>query len=337
MVERAVAVIEGTKLVAVGEVSAVTVPSNAELIDVSGTTLVPGFLDAHVHIGFVDPGEVARRGVTTVRDLGWPLERIVELARDTNGHRPAIYYAGPMLTVEGGYPTRAAWAPPGTGLVVDGPRSATEAVRRLAGAGVSVIKVALNEDVGPTLDLATLKEIVTAAHAAGLKVTTHANGIAQLEKAIVAGVDELAHMLMGLDVIPRATIDRMIEAGMTVVPTLAIRTGDELAAGIENVSGFVAAGGRVIYGTDLGNEGPLPGIDVSEIDAMRAAGMTGVQIVRSGTVDAAEWLGLPSKGVLEPGADADVITVGGDPLTDPRKLVDVRRVWVGGREIPTAS
>src|SRR3712207_8677447 len=79
---------------------------------------MPGFVDAHVHIGCADAGEVLRRGVTTVRDLGWPPERIFDVARASASPSfdgPLVLAAGPILTAPGGYPTPAAWAPRGTG------------------------------------------------------------------------------------------------------------------------------------------------------------------------------------------------------------------------------
>jgi imidazolonepropionase-like amidohydrolase len=88
----------------------------------------------------------------------------------------------------------------------------------------------------------------------------------------------------------------------------------------------------VIYGTDLGNAGPKPGIDPLEVEAMAAAGMSSLDIVRSATVDSAQWLRLPSTGSIAAGMEADLVAVAGD-LDDPQSLTDVRMVWRHGRMV----
>jgi imidazolonepropionase-like amidohydrolase len=138
-------------------------------------------------------------------------------------------------------------------------------------------------------------------------------------------------MLMSDEKIPGPTLDRMVDAGMAVVPTLSVFSGPGLRTAIANLHAFRKAGGLVIYGTDLGNEGPLPGIDAAEVKAMGNAGMSGLDIIRSATVDSARWLGLESVGAISPGMDADVVLVGGDPREDASVLTKVVAVWRRGR------
>ncbi|MEA2498039.1 MAG: hypothetical protein QOH26_444, partial [Actinomycetota bacterium] len=279
--------VEGSTITAIGAASEHR-PEDVT-IDCRGLTLMPGFIDAHVHIGFARPEDVLQGGVTTVRDLGWPLDRIGPLceaseAPDFPG--PTIIAAGQMLTAPGGYPTKAGWAPPGTGLEVSGPAIAEAAVEKQVAAGAVIVKVALNPPAGPTLPLDTLRAIVDAAHARDLRVTGHVHGLDELHKALDAEMDELAHMLMSSDRIPEETIGRMVAQEMAVVPTLSIRSGLDRRKAIENLHRFAAAGGLIVYGTDLGNAGPKPGIDRREVKAMAAAGLSATDIVRSATVDA---------------------------------------------------
>jgi imidazolonepropionase-like amidohydrolase len=317
-------------------IAAIDTSGTHDGIDATGLTLIPGFIDTHVHIGFHSPASVLTGGVTTVRDLAWPPELIfpmVERSMAAGSDGPRILAAGPMLTVAGGYPTRAGWAPEGTGRVVSSHDEAEAAVEEVADAGAAIVKVALNAQVGPTLDLDTLAAIVSAAHDRGLKVTGHVFGLEELHKALDAGMDELAHMLMSPETIPDETIARMVEAGMAVVPTLSVRYGKDRKIAIENLRRFSEAGGTIAYGTDLGNQGPQPGIDKREIKAMAAAGLTGRDIVASGTTRAARWLGLDGTGVLATGARADIVGVKGDPLTDPMALTKVKLVVRGGRVV----
>ena len=329
--------IENASISIAGEIiEAIEERSAAPVVEASGLTLIPGFIDAHVHIGFYPPPSVLRGGVTTVRDLAWPPEVIFPLAeesKDPGFDGPRILAAGPMLTTPGGYPTRAGWAPAGTGRVVGSPDDAATAVGEVADAGSVIVKVALNAEAGPTLDLATLAAIVSAAHDRGLKVTGHVFGLQELHKALDAGMDELAHMLMSSEEIPGETIDRMVQADMCVVPTLSVRRGRDRRTAIDNLQRFAEAGGAIVYGTDLGNGGPKPGIDKREIRAMAAAGLGGRRILASGTRDAALLLGLDDVGVLEPGRRADIVGVIGDPLEDPMALTKVKLVVRGGRVV----
>lgn len=82
--DQTVLVVRG-RISARGPASEVERPLDARVVDGAGRTLLPGFVDAHVHIGFYDPKTVLRGGVTAARDLAWPPERIFSLARRLAG------------------------------------------------------------------------------------------------------------------------------------------------------------------------------------------------------------------------------------------------------------
>jgi imidazolonepropionase-like amidohydrolase len=331
-----IVVVSDGRIAAVGPAATTTMPTDAEVVDAAGLTLMPGFIDAHVHIGFYPPAEVLHGGVTTVRDLAWPPERIFPLversaAFDFDG--PTIVAAGQMLTVPGGYPMRAGWAPKGTGRAVTSIADARAAVTEQIDSGATTIKVALNAAVGPTLDLATLKEIVAVAHEFGTRVTGHVYGLDELDKALNASMDELAHMLMSPEQILDVTIARMVSTGMVVVPTLSCFFGRDQEIAIDNLARFRDAGGTVMYGTDLGNEGPVPGIDPREVDALSRAGVGPLDIVTSATTVAARLLRLDDVGQLEPGFHADIVGVRGDATTQAAALTNVEMVLRRGRRV----
>jgi imidazolonepropionase-like amidohydrolase len=333
--EAATLVLQGTEIIAVGAEGTVETPAGAEVVDASGLTLMPGFIDCHVHIAFADPHRVVFNGVTTVRDLGWSPEEIwplVDKSISPGFRGPRIVAAGQMLTVAGGYPTRAGWAPSGVGRVV-GDGNAAAVVADQARRGAVIIKVALNAEAGPTIPEPLLRDVVAASHEKGLNVTAHVTGLGELRKAIDVGVDELAHMLMSEERIPQEMIREMVAAEMVVVPTLAVRFGADQEIAIDNLARFIHAGGRVVYGTDLGNAGPEPGIDPREIEALHRGGLSGRAIIRAATVDAADCLRLHRTGILATGMDADIVAVSGDPLRNPNNILDVRMVWRDGRRI----
>lgn len=308
------------------------VPAGVTKIDGSGKTLLPGFIDAHVHVELYDPKRVLRGGITTARDLAWPPERIFPLAKrlgEQSTEGPYLLVAGPMITARGGYPTKAGWAPKGTGLEVRNESEAVWAVTELSSKGADVIKVAQEPHAGPVLDHVLLTTVVNEAHGRGLKVTSHLGSLDQLEVALDAGVDELAHGLWSAERIPEALIDRMVAEGLVVIPTLHI---DPSPVRVDNLRRFLVAGGTAIYGTDMGNAGPPPGIDVTELRLMIDAGMSLEGVLASATSAAADHLGLADRGSIAAGKRADLIVVKGDPRKDLNTLESPLLVMRDGKE-----
>jgi imidazolonepropionase-like amidohydrolase len=325
-------VVRAGRVEGVGGPGEVRLPGGDGLVlDGDGLTVLPGVIDTHVHLDFYPPGDVLAGGVTTVRDLGWPAARLARLRRDAGTTAPRLLAAGQILTVPGGYPIRAAWAPPGTARPVGGAEDAATAVAELAEAGAAVVKVALDERAGPTLPPATLAAVVRSANGRGLHVTAHVAGAGQVEKALAAGVTEFAHWPFTERELPDTLLRRMAEV-VTVVPTLHIEPTRTRLAGL---AAFIAHGGRVVYGTDLGNQGPPPGIDVVELGLMVEAGLGPDQAITTATGAAAAHLGLGGLGRVAPGAVADLIAVEDDPLADLTTLEHVRLVSLAGRLIRT--
>jgi imidazolonepropionase-like amidohydrolase len=296
------------------------------------TVLVDGFLlpaaaDRHVHIAMADAGAVLLGGVTAVRDMAWPPDEIFPLADASEGpsfNGPLIRAAGPMLTAPAGYPTRSEWAPPGTGLEVRGPEEAAAAVNRLADRGAGHIKVSLNAEAGPTPTDEELVAVVEAAHARELPVSAHVQGPGQAERALGAGLDEIAHSPW-TERVSDGVIEGMARS-MRVVSTLDIHSfgvdTPELRKAQDNLWRFASAGGRVLYGTDLGNGPVPPGIDIREILMLFDTGLGAEAILEA-----------MMRAPLELGAPADVIAVSGNPFEDIETLDELRLVMRGGRVV----
>lgn len=318
---------DGGRIVGVGEAG--TSGAQAPIVEVDGF-LMPGIADRHVHVGLADPGAILAGGVTAVRDLAWPAADIFPLAEASESASfvgPLIRAAGPMLTAPGGYPTRATWAPPGTGREVATPDEAIAAVRDLAARGASAIKVSLNADAGPPLGDAELVAVCEEARVRGLPVTAHAQGAGQVDRAVGAGVDELAHAPFS-ERLGDALIDALART-TRVVSTLDIHgwgeDTPEIRTALDNVARFHAAGGRVVYGTDLGN-GPIPpGIHAREAVLLHDAGLSRQAV-----------LAAMAFGPLVPGAPADLVAFGADPTLDLRALDDLALVVRGGRVVAAA-
>lgn len=302
-------------------------PRADERIDVDGF-LMPAAADRHVHIRLADPGAVLMGGVAAVRDLGWPADDILPLADASelstfNG--PLIRAVGPMLTAPGGYPTAEPWAPAGTGLEVRGADDAAEAVVRMAERGAAAVKVSLNAEAGPTPTDAELATVVETAHARGLPVTVHAQGKGQVERALGAGVDELAHSPWS-ERLPDRQVEALARTARIVSTLDALSRGEvteELRVAADNLTRFRAAGGTLVYGTDLGC-GPIsPGIDVREALLLHeVVGMTSEEV-----------LAAVVAGRLAEGAPADLIALSRNPLEELAALGDVRLVVRAGRVV----
>lgn len=192
-------------------------------VDLPGHTLVPGFVDAHVHLLFdcaVDqettrarvtdgtPAELAllaaangleclRAGVTTVRDLG-DRAMVAATLRDAVAAGtlpgPRVLAAGAPITITGGH---LWWC----GGAVDSPDDLVRRTRELCTSGVDVIKVMAsggnmtresNKWV-PQFTVAELATIVAEARRGGRRVAAHAHSSASIRRCIEAGVDTIEH------------------------------------------------------------------------------------------------------------------------------------------------
>ena len=314
-------VVDGGRVRSVGVAGAT--PTDRTL-EVDGF-LMPGVVDRHVHVGLSDPVAILQGGVTAARDLGWPAERIFPVADASELPTftgPLIRAVGPMLTAPGGYPTRASWAPPGTGRELASADEAEAVVGDLAARGAVAIKVALNADAGPVLGDAELAAIVAAASLHGLPVTAHCQGIGQVGRAAGAGVAELAHTPWS-ERLTDALVGALA-ATTRIVSTLDIqsygRDTPEIRTALDNLRRFHAAGGRIAYGTDLGNGPIAPGIHLTEVFLLRDVGVTPDELLAAMVL-----------GPLEPGVPADLLALGSDPREDLTAFEDIVAVFRSGR------
>lgn len=283
---------------------------------IQGGVLLPGFVDAHVHLSLSTAAAVAAGGVTTVLDLGAPLAY-------ARGPHPPLGFraAGPLVTARGGYPTRS-WGAGGYGLEVASVREAREAVARLADLDAAVIKVALEPREGPSLPSETLHAVVAAAHARGLLVFAHAVDRSSVGVALEHGIDALAHT--PVDRLGDEIANRLGRAATWVIST--VRAFGAARATRANLEALAAAGCRIVYGTDLGNGDIRPGIDVEEIGILQQTLGNLDAALAAATSSAGELAG--HGGRLEAGAPADMVWL--PRLEGADDLAGEKIVWIGG-------
>ncbi|MFC2156356.1 amidohydrolase family protein [Acidobacteriota bacterium] len=320
----------------------IDIPDSARIIDLEGKFILPGFFNAHIHRGHSRSNlkAWAREGVTSVRDLGaTPRDNIFKF-RDSVGKDPEyarLVAAGPMVTVPGGYPN-VPWGAP-SGLPVKSTSDARQKVIRLLENGADIIKVALESGRSfgikiPVLSLEQASAIVDVAHSGGTLVSAHVLTSNDLELALDAGVDDIAHMVT--DNPTDDLIHRVVKDDVVWVPTLELWFGVDPDLGqiaIRNLSRFVEAGGTVALGTDYEgyNSRFDLGMPIREIRWMKESGMTAMQIITAATQNAARVCNIGNKtGTLEEGKMADIIIVNGNPLENLDALLDVRMVIHNG-------
>ena len=226
---RTIAIEEGT-IVAVILSADEPVPSDAELIDLSGYTVLPGLIDAHTHLlsdsddhglnslvvslpeatinGVKNAVTTLQAGFTTVRNVGAPGYADVALrdaiaAGEVAG--PRMLVSGPPIGITGGHCSDNNLLPFEYGVtedgVADGPWAIRQMVRQNVKFGVDLIKTCSTGGVlsaGTRLDavqytLEELEALVDEAHAHGRKVAVHAHGTEGIRNAILAGADSVEH------------------------------------------------------------------------------------------------------------------------------------------------
>ena len=335
-IPKAILVIRGEQIVAVGTRDEVNIPDGAHVIDLKGTTILPGFINAHIHSGF--RGENlqawAYGGVTTVRDEGiissGSLDELMAF-RDSAAKDPMnarLVSSGYMISVPDGYGD----------IFVDSPEEARRKVFEELDAGVDMIKISMEDGYAGKSGLPKLTDeeiiaIITAAHERGTHVSGHITQAEYLEVLVNAGVDDIAHI--AYDVVPDEVWKDMVAKDIYLVPTFTVFRNYSAPVDIcvLNLRNFVELGGKAALGNDYGG-GPGKfelGIPMYEIEKMSEAGMTPMQIIEAATQNAAHVLNIEDQvGTLEAGKVADVLVVAGNPLEDLQALTDIRMVIHNG-------
>jgi imidazolonepropionase-like amidohydrolase len=230
--------------------------------------------------------------------------------------------------------------------VANGPAEVQRVVRTMIRAGADVIKCATTGGASsraghgprdPAFDLDEMRALVDESHAQGRKVMCHALGGPGLRLALEAGVDSIEHGCY-LDEDPEL-IPMMAAKGIVLTPTLLVyvyhseskaphvreRARALKAHHRESIQRALAAGVKVVAGTDAGGHGHPP--NAGELPLLVEAGLTPMQALQAATGWAAETVGLEREiGTLEKGKRADLIAVAGDPLADVGILADTARI-----------
>ena len=354
-----------------GEITAVgdAEPREGETVfSLTGHTVLPGLVDAHVHFSLSGETSVetaarksrvelaltevrnARRslegGVTSTRVMGArDIDPVVgDAIRSGAIPGPRTVASGRSITITGGHGFHM-------GREVDGVEACRQAVREQAKRGADFVKfmatggvTTAGSDPGATaFTRAEIEALVDESHRRGMPAATHAHGAAGIKAAVRAGVDTVEHGTFLDD----EAISLLCDRDVTLVPTLSAAhhiarnaehaTADSRAKSVatheRHVESFRRAheaGVRIAAGTDAGTPFNDHGANSTEIEFMTEHGMSEKEAIAAMTAVSAETIGFSDTGRLDPGTRADLLVVEGDPLEDVTTIADPVCVIQGG-------
>ena len=271
-------------------------------VDGRGGTVLPGLIDAHVHLLPGVPRLALTFGVTTVLDMfSKPSLVRAALAQGAGPDAADVRSSSIGATAPGGHPSMM-YAP---FSYVTGPQDAEAFVADRVAEGATHLKVFYDDGTSgpmpmPSLDVPTIAALVGAAHWAGLIVVAHVSTARGARALLPTGVDVLAHV--PFDPLDDEQIQAIAEAGVAVVATLSVADGfpgdqaampllaepalaarlgpawsevlerqrhrwlpaqlPDFAAAADNVRRLHRAGVPLLAGTDAPNPGTVPGASV---------------------------------------------------------------------------
>ena len=331
-------VVRGGRIVAIHEPRAGWRPlAGARVIELDGRTVLPGLIDAHVHLTLAgDPDSNARAtlhaGFTTVLDLGSSDGAGIRLRDAIAAGRvegPRVIAAGSWIGINGGVCEFG-------GATVHDTVEARSRARADLARGADVLKVcvtgwpadAVSFPDSIELEPPLLAAVMVVAKAARRPVFAHAIGQAGALLAAAGGARALAHT----PVVDAAGAQALARTRVRVISTLA--SLGPRAGGPEVGRSFHLlreAGVPVVLGTDAG---VLPhGKNAAELVALVSAGLSPAEALRAATVDAATLLGVADIGEIATGKAADFVVVEGDPLEDVHTLEHPVLVVQRGRPV----
>jgi imidazolonepropionase-like amidohydrolase len=333
-------------------------PAGAEVIDLKGKWLLPGYIDSHVHVDFEQAQRALRFGVTTVRTMGGGSFIDIEI-RDA--HRrgrtdiPEVLAAGYQVRPDAfnapsflkDFPELADMKPR-----VSGTENVRRVVRAFALKGVDHIKILATERAGTpdtdprkrTFTDEELIAIVDEARKAGLKVAAHAHGDEGAYAAVKAGVHSIEHGTWLSD----KTLRLMKSRGTWLVSNI-FGNSDRPLGSIVSTNPILVERGRTMWpqAKEVTRRAYEMGVHVvgatdlnygREFDSGRwtiadnalgfaKAGIPKMEAIKAITSEAAKLLEIDKRtGAIRKGLEADIVIVGDNPLSSIEALKDIRMI-----------
>jgi imidazolonepropionase-like amidohydrolase len=364
-----VVLLQDERIVSVGSRAQMQFPETAHVLDCFGLTITAGFWNSHVHfferkwadaatipapeLGRQLQDMLTRYGFTSVFDTGSVWEntrRLRDRIESGEVSGPRIRSTGEGLVPPGALPSDQVLGMMGV-MKLPAPEiadaaQAAAAAKKLLDAGVDGIKIFASAPRSAPLPESVFQAAVNEAHRAGKPVFVHPNNAADVLTAVRGGVDIVAHTTPHSGPWDETLLAAMKERRVALTPTLTLwkyyLRHDRLSAQekvteteIGQLRAWLAAGGTVLFGTDLGAVEYDP---TEEYALMSEAGMTFPQVLASLTTAPAEQFGDANKrGHIAAGLQADLAVFHQDLAINLRALAHVKYTLRAGKIIYRAA
>ncbi|KAK4946358.1 hypothetical protein LTR10_014556 [Elasticomyces elasticus] len=341
---------------------------DADFLDGENGILVPGFIDAHIHLCTeVEQREMARHGVTTALDMATWSQLTIEALRGLSGVTD-FRTAGKAASAPGSI--HSAILPVPAECLLTKPEQAQQFVQARLAENVDYIKI-VADIPGP--DQAVMDAVVTEAHKVGKLVVAHAADYHPFKMAQEARVDIVTHCPCD-QALNDEDCARMVQDGRVCVPTLTMMEATTSASALpallrmfsrpwvileiarakrkaprsgkreyknarDSVVAMHRAGVTLIAGTDAHKEDSSPfkvkhGDSLHhEFELLVDAGLSTVEVMQAATSLPANHFGLTDRGAIEIGKRADLVLLERNPIEDIRHTRSIKKVWCAGVEV----
>ena len=362
-IENATFVVDDTRFVAVGATGAVEVPDGAARVDLTGMTVMPAIVDAHVHLSttreaLIEDLEMrAYFGVGAALSLGSDGEDAPLEVRDELVPAGARYKsAGRGITSpEPGRSEVPHW--------VTTEDDARQAVRDEAARDVDMLKIWVDDRSGQYERLSSelYGAVIDEAHQAGLRVAAHIFRLEDAKGLLEAGVDAFAHGVRDMDVDDEFVAMVQERPNVVLIPNMpgrgvptaldwlsgALPIDDEEFAELEaanverpeaqeafgiqarNLARLSEAGMTIAIGTD----GNTPWAPHVEMEDMVSSGMSPADVLVAATHNAAAFAGFDDMGTVAAGKSADFVVLEANPLDDITNTRRIAEVYLRGAAV----
>lgn len=320
------------------------------IIDGEGCTLLPGFIDSHIHLDSIKNLEDATDwGITTMLDMATDSKELVDSLRNREKltdirsvYEPVAPAAHPHLMGMGFKDSKI-------NTVEDAENFTKKQIKQ----GADFVKIIIEDPKtsNTAFDFETIKRVVEVSHENGKKVFAHAPTTIAYEYAEKADVDVINHIPF-IGKLSDELAERIKDKNLISIPTIVMMesivsnikkaTGRDdimLETAIENTATLKKAGVIILAGTDANNDENSVSIVKHgeslhrEFELLVKSGLNTVEVLESATSLPAKLLGLTDRGVIKEGKRADLVMVEGDPIKDITSTRNIKGVWIKGNRV----